>query len=196
MLVLAALALNAASATLGKRQGGVGGAARHARADHASDAALPHSCSQPTRILITGISGMIGSHVANVLVSRPCVSLFGLVRPRTDLSALHGILIKVTLLKGDITDEARMIEVVRLAKPHYVYHFAAQAINGISFSMAAMTLDTNVQGTRNILEGVRTLRSAQPEVDTRVLLAGSSTEYGKTADTFGAPIPESAPLQP
>ena len=29
-----------------------------------------------------------------------------------------------------------------------------------------------------------------------MLLAGSSTEYGKTADTYGAPIPEEAPLQP
>ena len=154
------------------------------------------NCSDFKRILITGISGMIGSHVARELAATPCVSVAGLVRPRTDLSTLHGILEKVELIKGDVTDEARMREVVQHVKPNYVYHMAAQAINGISYEVAGLTLDTNVQGTRNILEGVRALRRSHPTLGTRVLLAGSSTEYGKTADTYGAPIPESAPLQP
>lgn len=156
-----------------------------------------HDDTPRCRVFITGISGMIGSHLARELVtSWPCVQVFGLVRPRTDLSALHGVLHEMTLLKGDITDASRMREVLRSTRPHTVYHLAAQAINGISYDLAQLTLDANVRGTLNVLEAVRLLRDTSPDLQTRVLLAGSSTEYGRTADNYGVPIPEEAPLRP
>ena len=45
-------------------------------------------CDEPRRVLITGISGMIGSHLARVLVAARCTNVYGLVRPRSDLAAL------------------------------------------------------------------------------------------------------------
>ena len=142
---------------------------------------------------MTGISGMIGSHVARVLVEKDCHTIYGLVRPRSNLDTLVGILDKITLLTGDITDGPRMLTIMEQVRPHYIYHFAAQAINGISYEVPALTLDTNVLGTMNVLEAVR--RTGL--LSCRILLAGSSTEYGKTADSMdGKPIPETAPLEP
>ena len=98
---------------------------------------------------------------------------------------------KLHLVVGDITDAPRMLDLVEELRPDYIYHFAAQAINGISYSVPEMTLDTNVVGTLNLLEAVR-----RHGLKTRVLLAGSSTEYGRTADVWKGAIPETAPLEP
>jgi GDP-4-dehydro-6-deoxy-D-mannose reductase len=148
-------------------------------------------CEKNTRILVTGVAGMIGSHVARVLLKKPCTKLFGLVRPRTNLDTLQGVLQDINLVFGDVTDYPRMYSLLDSIKPHYIYHFAAQAINGISYDIPQVTLDANVQGTMNILESLRRL-----QINPRVLLAGSSTEYGHTADTWNGPIPENVPLQP
>ena len=141
---------------------------------------------------------MIGSHVARELVQRPCYAIHGLVRPRSSLDSLAGILHLLTLVQGDLADAHRMQDVVAEVLPHYIYHFGAQAINGISYSTPGLTVDVNVRGTLNLLEGV--LRAglagfAHPR-PTRVLLAGSSTQYGRTVDQWQGPVPEHAPLQP
>jgi len=154
---------------------------------------LPPVCAKFLRVFITGVSGMIGSHVARELVRRPCYKVFGLVRPRSILDSLAGVLDKISLLIGDITDAVRMNELMKQVRPDYVYHFAAQAINGISYSVPELTLDTNVLGTFNVLESILV---AGLQKKTRVLVAGSSTEYGRTADIWDGPIPEEAPLEP
>jgi len=102
-----------------------------------------------------------------------------------------GLLSSVELVLGDITDSVRMVEVFKISSPALVFHFAAQAINGISFQMAHLSLNTNVQGTLNVLEAIQLLDSKP-----RVLIAGSSTEYGNTAESHGGPIPENVILEP
>jgi GDP-4-dehydro-6-deoxy-D-mannose reductase len=151
-----------------------------------------------TRALITGVTGMIGSHVARVLVRDPCVDIFGLVRPRSSLDALAGALSRITLVSGDLTDAHRMLDVVADVRPTVIYHFGAQAINGISYANADITVDANVRGTLNLLEGVRRagLAGFAHPSPTRVLLAGSSTEYGRTVDEVEGPLDETARLQP
>jgi GDP-4-dehydro-6-deoxy-D-mannose reductase len=149
-------------------------------------------CHVYTRVLVTGISGMIGSHVARELVAKPCYKVYGLVRPRSNLDTLVGILQQVTLITGDIADTPSMYQLIQDVRPDYIYHFAAQAVNGISYNVPELTLDTNVLGTLNLLEGVR-----RAKITPRILVAGSSTEYGKTADDLvNAAIGEDAPLQP
>lgn len=145
-------------------------------------------------VLITGISGMIGSHVAREIVqTRPHLRVFGIVRPRSNLIYLAGILDRITLLTADILDAYRMRQVCAQVMPEFVFHFAAQAINSFSYSVPQLTLDTNVRGTRNLLEGLRQAGLRK----TRVLLAGSSTEYGQTADVWPEDsIPEHAPMIP
>jgi len=156
------------------------------------------SGSEPVRVLVTGLTGMIGSHVARELVTKPCYTVYGLVRPRSNLDTLVGILHLVRLVTGDLSDAHRMEDVVAEVQPHYVYHFGAQAINGISYANADLTVDVNVRGTLNLLEGVRRagLGGFTHPRPTRVLLAGSSTEYGRTVDQWEGAVPEHAPLQP
>jgi nucleoside-diphosphate-sugar epimerase len=153
------------------------------------------SCVE-TVVFITGIAGMIGSHVAQALIENPsykCYKIFGLVRLRTDLSSLAdmGILNHLHLVKGDLNDLGRLLDIIDDVKPNLVFHFAAQAINGISDSMPQLTFETNIQGTFNLLEAIK-----RSHLKPRVLVAGSSTEYGTTAMAHKGPIPETAPLMP
>ena len=67
----------------------------------------------------------------------------------------------------------------------------AQAINGISFDMPHVSLETNIIGTLNLMEAIR-LNAIKP----RVLMAGSSTEYGNTANIIQAKLDEEAALRP
>jgi len=169
-------------------------------AAHASSAGKPV-------VLVTGVSGMIGSCVAKALVASGKYDVHGLVRYRSKLSNLSGYLDKLTLHFGDITDSTRMRSVVRELQPVYIYHMAAQAINGVSYDSPELTMNTNVMGTLNILEAVKTEMSG-PVADTkaakakhhvpkcRLLIAGSSTEYGQTADEWDGPLPENAPMKP
>jgi len=144
-------------------------------------------------VLITGISGMLGSYLARYLVENGVKPIYGLVRYRSDLQNLKGILQDINLVYGDVTDAARMREIARSTKPRYIYHYAAQAINIIGKESPYLTLDVNVLGTLNVLEAVV---EAHLTNDTRVFIAGSSAEYGLTEQTWGGPLPEHAPTLP
>ncbi len=141
---------------------------------------------------------MIGSHVARELVHRRAslscaLAIHGIVRPRSDLSALRGVLEELTLHVCDIIDSRCVEDVVGSIQPAVVYHYAAQATNSFSDTLPQLTLDVNIHGTLNLLEAVRRRCNT---TRTRVLVAGSSTEYGATADTWAGPLPEHAPLEP
>lgn len=147
------------------------------------------------KIFITGISGMIGSHVAKYILSLPDekYEVYGLVRYRSDLSNLSGFISRINLIYGDITDITRMCDILKDIQPSQIYHFAAQSINNISNGSPTLTLNVNINGTLNLLEAIR---NAGIIKSVRILVAGSSTEYGKTADTYEGPIHEDLPLLP
>lgn len=144
--------------------------------------------------LVSGISGMIGSYIGRELLRRGC-HVHGIVRFRTHWGNMHGLLghSNVTLHTGDITDENFIHSLVDKVRPDYVFHMAAQSLNGASVAVPKLTFDVNIQGTLYLLEALR--RSNLTSI-TKFFNAGSSTVYGKTADTWDGPIPETAPLQP
>ncbi|KAF4677120.1 hypothetical protein FOL47_003308 [Perkinsus chesapeaki] len=161
-----------------------------------------HFCDGTTRrtvrVWITGINGMIGSSLAKALIgltkdpNGPCYAVFGMVRYRANLGNLAGVMDNVTLTYGDLTDAQRVGQIVREVRPHLVFHFAAQGINGVSFQSESLTYKSNVEGTSNVLQALR-------RTGARVLVASSSTVYGSTSDSpeyIGKPIPESAPMGP
>ena len=96
--------------------------------------------------MVTGITGMIGSYVAKALIKTKKYRVVGIVRYRSDLNNLAGYLSDIKLLHGDINDKGRMRDIVMSEKPAYIYHFAAQAINGVSYDSAELTLETNIKG--------------------------------------------------
>jgi GDP-4-dehydro-6-deoxy-D-mannose reductase len=143
------------------------------------------------KVLITGITGMIGSHIARVLTARGD-EVHGLVRWRSNLHNLAGILDKVHTHMGDIQDHVLIRKTIRKIQPDIIFHFAAQAFNGVSWDSPQYTLSVNIFGTLNILETLR----EDNNTTTRLLIGCSSTEYGETTRDWTGPIPEDAPLQP
>ncbi len=113
------------------------------------------------RAFITGITGMVGSHLADYLVAHTDWDIVGLCRWRSQLDNLRGLIPRINqgsrirLVYGDIRDEHSVNEAVRQTLPDYLFHLAAQSFPRTSFDSALDTLETNVQGTARVLEAAR-----------------------------------------
>ena len=113
------------------------------------------------RALITGITGMVGSHLAEFLLERTDWDVVGMCRWRSPLDNLSNIAWRinagdrVSLLYGDLRDTMSIQNVVANAKPDYVFHLAAQSFPRTSFDAPLDTMDTNVQGTVRVLDALK-----------------------------------------
>jgi GDP-mannose 4,6-dehydratase len=113
------------------------------------------------RVLITGITGMVGSHLADFLLEHTDWEIYGLCRWRSPLDNLSHLLPRINandrlhLLYGDLRDYLSIHEAVKKSQPDFVFHLAAQSYPKTSFDSPLDTLETNVQGTANVLEALR-----------------------------------------
>lgn len=113
------------------------------------------------RAFITGITGMVGSHLADYLLDHTDWEIYGLCRWRSPLDNISHLLGRINrhdrvhLLYGDLRDYLSIHEATRQARPDYVFHLAAQSYPKTSFDSPLDTLETNVQGTANVLEALR-----------------------------------------
>src|SRR6266436_6256970 len=113
------------------------------------------------RALITGITGMVGSHLAEFLLEYTDWDIVGMCRWRSPLDNLASIAWRinagdrVSLLYGDLRDTMSIQNVVAKAKPDYVFHLAAQSFPRTSFDAPLDTMDTNVQGTVRVLDALK-----------------------------------------
>eukprot|EP00668_Euglena_longa_P004832 GGOE01005658.1.p1 GENE.GGOE01005658.1~~GGOE01005658.1.p1 ORF type:complete len:438 (-),score=81.98 GGOE01005658.1:218-1438(-) len=148
--------------------------------------------SMKSKALVTGITGMIGSAVAKVLCQQQEYEVHGLVRWRSNVRNLKGVLQQIVLHYGDMMDPHFMLKLIEDVWPAVIFHFAAQAYNVVSWDSPAYTLAANIFGTLNILEPLRKFKMNT----TKLVAAGSSTEYGHTSRSWRGPIPETAPLIP
>lgn len=111
--------------------------------------------------LITGITGMVGSHLADYLLENTDWEIYGLCRWRSPLDNISHLLPRINandrvhLVYGDLRDYLSIHEAVKKARPDYVFHLAAQSYPKTSFDSPLDTLETNVQGTANVLEALR-----------------------------------------
>jgi len=143
------------------------------------------------RILITGITGFVGSHLADFLVrERPSAQLFGLKRRRSALDYVRHLRDAVTLIDGDLTDLPSLVAALKQARPDYIFHLAAQSYVPASFTGPIETLSTNTVGTTNLLEAVRLAA-----VDPVIHVCSSSEVYGQVTEA-DLPITEDCPLRP
>ena len=114
------------------------------------------------RALITGITGMVGSHLAEFLLAETDWEISGMCRWRSPLDNLSNLTQRINakdrvrLLYGDLRDTLSIMDVVSKSKPDYVFHLAAQSYPHTSFTAPLDTLDTNIQGTTRVLEALRT----------------------------------------
>lgn len=113
------------------------------------------------RAFITGITGMVGSHLADYLLEKTDWEIYGLCRWRSPLDNIAHLLPRINakdrvhLVYGDLRDYLSIHEATIKARPDYVFHLAAQSYPKTSFDSPLDTLETNVQGTANVLEALR-----------------------------------------
>jgi len=142
------------------------------------------------KFLITGITGFVGSHLAEYLLSLGEHEIFGIYRWRSRMENISHLLNKVSLLECDLKDAVSTREVIRKIRPDGIFHLAAQSYVPMSWIAPQETLTTNIISQLNIFEAVRA-----ENLDCRIQIAGSSEEYGKVFPDE-VPIKETNPLRP
>lgn len=130
--------------------------------------------------LITGITGMVGSHLADYLLAKTDWDIIGLCRWRSPLDNIAHLLPlvnrkeRIRLIYGDLRDSSSMDHVVRESMPDYVFHLAAQSFPQTSFTAPLDTYETNIQGTSRVLEALR-----QYKKDAIIHVCASSEVFGR-----------------
>jgi GDP-mannose 4,6-dehydratase len=143
------------------------------------------------KVLITGITGMVGSHLAEyILNNHPTVEVYGLVRWRSPLDNISAILPKITLVQAELRDLNSLVNLMSTVKPDRIFHLAAQSYVTTSFIAPADTLHTNVIGTTNLMDAVRIAG-----IDPRIHICSSSEVYGQVKEEE-LPIRENNPFRP
>lgn len=151
--------------------------------------------SQINKVLITGITGFVGSHLADYILEKfPNIQILGLVRWWEPKENINHILDKVKLCYGDLVDVPSLETILREHKPEVIFHLAAQSYVDFSFLAPITTLDTNVIGTANLLESVKKLKLSSG-YDPIIQIASSSECYGQVKEDE-VPIKESNPFRP
>lgn len=142
------------------------------------------------KVMITGIAGFVGSHLAEFLLNKKSIKVFGIDRWLSRLDNINHIKDKIELIECDLTDPFSTNSVIERIKPDLIFHLAAQSFVPTSWSAPHDTLTTNIVGQLNIFEAVRKLG-----LKTKIQIACSSEEYGLVYKNE-VPIKETNPLRP
>jgi GDP-4-dehydro-6-deoxy-D-mannose reductase len=125
-------------------------------------------------VLITGITGFAGSHLAEyILAEHPGVKVSGTVRWRSRMDNVKGILDKIELQEADLNDIVSLKKALAVIRPDKVFHLAAQSFVPTSWKMPAETFAINALGQINLFEALIDLK-----LNPKFQIAGSSEEYG------------------
>ena len=147
------------------------------------------------RALITGITGFVGSHLAEYILENHIeVEVAGFVRWRSPKVNIEGLLDKITLYYGNLLDFPSVRSTLVEYKPDVIFHLAAQSYVDFSFIAPIETLETNIVGTCNLLEAVKQLKQSD-SYNPVIHICSSSEVYGQVTEDE-VPIKESNPLRP
>ncbi len=142
------------------------------------------------KVLITGMTGFTGSHLADFLLERGKIEVHGIERWRSKTENIEHIRDKIILHECDIRDASSVRKAIKEVKPDRIFHLAAQSFVPSSWSAPAETLSTNIIGELNIFEAC-----LQIGINPQIQLACSSEEYGLVYKDE-IPIKEENPLRP
>lgn len=148
------------------------------------------------RALITGITGMVGSHLAEFLIENTDWDVIGMYRWRSPLDNLENLIDRINrkdrlhLVYGELRDALSLNEVVKDAQPDYVFHLAAQSFPRTSFEAPLDTYDTNIQGTTRVLEALY-----RHKKDAVIHVCASSEVFGRVSKEK-LPIDEECSFHP
>ena len=143
----------------------------------------------PKRALITGITGQDGSYLAEFLLSQG-YEVIGMVRRSSlvNLGRLRHIQNTITLVHGDLLDEASLIGVIREFRPAEVYNLAAQSFVPTSWQQPVLTGEVTALGVTRLLDAIMMV-----DRDIRYYQASSSEMFGKVQEV---PQTERTPFYP
>lgn len=139
------------------------------------------------KALITGITGMVGSHLADFLLENTDWEVYGVCRWRSPLDNVEHLLDRANKKDrlyfeyADLNDQMSLLNVVREIRPDYVFHLAAQSYPLTSFTAPVDTLNTNILGTCRLLEAIRWVRNEVEGYDPIIHVCASSEVFGKMA---------------
>ena len=129
------------------------------------------------RILITGITGMVGSHLAEFVFNNyPDVEIHGITRWRSPIDNIRRVIEHVTLHHADLHDLYSLMVVMEKVRPDRIFHLAAQSYVMDSFDIPADTLAVNIIGTANVLDSIR-----KTGLDPLIHICSSSEVFGRVS---------------
>lgn len=138
-----------------------------------------------TKALITGVTGMVGSHLADFLLEETDWDVYGICRWRSPLDNVEHLLDRANRKDrlyfeyADLNDAVSLINVVGELKPDYIFHLAAQSYPQVSFSAPIDTLETNINGTARLLESIRNAMNSDASYKPVVHVCASSEVFGR-----------------
>ena len=141
------------------------------------------------RALITGINGMDGSHLADLLLEKG-YEVYGMERRtsspnRTNTKHLEG---KITFINGDLTDQNSLLRCLKESDPQEIYNLGAMSFVGESWNTPEQTGDVNGLGVLRMLEAIR-----EDGEDRKFYQASTSEMFGRMVEN---PATENTPFYP
>ena len=139
------------------------------------------------KALITGVTGMVGSHLADYLLEHTDWEVYGVCRWRSPLDNVEHLLDRanrkdrVFFEYADLNDFVSLLRVVEQVRPDYIFHLAAQSYPLTSFTAPIDTLNTNILGTCRLLEAIHYVMEQQMDYQPVIHVCASSEVFGKIA---------------
>lgn len=149
------------------------------------------------KILITGITGQVGSQLADFILEHTGYDVIGMMRWQEPLDNIYHLTNRInrkdriTLHYADLNDYPALTRMIKVVRPDFISHLAAQSYPKTSFDTPIETLQTNIIGTANLLECIR----QQKEVDGYnpvIHVCSSSEVYGRAEP--GVSLAEDTPF--
>jgi GDPmannose 4,6-dehydratase len=141
------------------------------------------------KALITGINGMDGSHLADLLLEKD-YEVYGLERRSSvkNRQNTHHLEHKISFLDADLTDQNSLLRALKESNPNEIYNLGAQSFVGKSWQTPELTTDVTAVGTLRILEAIREFNT-----NIRFYQASSSEMFGRMVEN---PAKENTPFYP
>ena len=149
------------------------------------------------KVLITGITGQVGSQLADYILENTEHDVVGMMRWQEPLDNLYHLTDRInnkdriSLYYADLNDAMSVTRMIDEVRPDYISHLAAQSYPQTSFNIPIETLQTNIIGTANLLEAIRQV-SPESQYDPVVHVCSSSEVYGRAPT--GLILREDTPL--
>ena len=143
------------------------------------------------RILVTGITGFVGSHMADLVLEKSGIELFGLKRWHLSrMDHVAHMVDKINWIDCDITDPIGAMKAIEAVEPDRIFHCAAESFVSPSWDHPTRYMNVNYNGTLNLLEALRITGSKA-----KFHIPGSGEEYGNIYESE-IPINEQTVLRP